>query len=371
MIIVFLYFCSFLLVDGFASAIWNNKKQSHIAKCVISFLLLISFYAFRGLSVLNDTSHYFEAQQELIQSGDLYSHSFLYYDILNRFEPGFQFFQRFIALYVWKHPYAIILISSLIISFSLVYLAQRHTEHIGLAVFLLLHLGGGMGQFTAIRQSFAVIVFYFIVYLCLHKKHIYAAFLIPVAMLFHKYAFILAIPVILSYYQVSFKKIILSAFVAYIAMYYMQGIIEMLGFGESKYVDEEFDHTPIAVIIEVLQTLLIIYVCWYIRKRYKIEPISNIYVWFLVLSVFCSLFSMSIPIFTRFQLYFKPYIALFYIYYLDRTRYKVRSHINFVVVSLLLIQFLVVLIFRNEWSHMVPYSFFDFSVANPETNFGY
>lgn len=371
MIFVFLFFCSFLFVDGFADIICSGSKQKHKTKCVLSFLLLISFYAFRGLSVLNDTSHYYESQQELIESGELNDHFFIYYDILNRFEPGFQVFQRFIAQYIWDNPYAIILFSAIIISFSLVYIAQYHTEHIGFAIFFLLQLGGAMGQFTAIRQAFAVIVFYFIMELCIKKKRIYAILLVPFAMLFHKYAFVLLVPVLLSYFKASKIKIILISIIAYVLMALLSGIIDMLGFGNSRYVDESFDHTPLAVIVEVLTTIMVAYICIILKKQYKVEPINDLFIWVFVLSIICSLYSMSIPIFTRFQLYFKPYIALFLIYYLDRVSHVTRTRVVFFLATILLANLLIVLIFRNEWSHMVPYSFFDFTETNPETQFGY
>jgi hypothetical protein len=35
------------------------------------------------------------------------------------------------------------------------------------------------------------------------------------------------------------------------------------------------------------------------------------------------------------------------------------------------LRILIVLIYRDEWFHLVPYSFFDFSLEHQETLFGY
>ena len=371
MIFVFLFVCSFLFVDGIAENLWHVRRNQHRAKCIMSFLLLISFYAFRGLSVLNDTSHYFESQQELIEGGDLHSYSFLHYDIFNRFEPGFQFLQRFLSLYIWEHPYVIIIFSAFAISIGLVYIAQKHTERIGLAIFLLLQMGGGMGQYTAIRQAFAVIVFYVIVAQYIKGKRLYAFLLVPIAMLFHKYAFILFVPLILSYFRLSKKNLLLSGFVAYVGVAFLSYIIDILGFSESRYIGETFDHTPLAVIISIVTSMLIAILCVNFSRRFKIQPIHKLYTWIFFLSLIFDFYTLAMPIMTRFQLYFKPYFSLVYIYYADRVPVMTRKRTTFFLVSFLLLKLLIILIFRNEWSHMVPYSFFDFGATYHETKFGY
>ena len=45
--------------------------------------------------------------------------------------------------------------------------------------------------------------------------------------------------------------------------------------------------------------------------------------------------------------------------------------LKYAVVAILVLRILIVLIYRDEWFHLVPYSFFDFSLEHQKTLFGY
>lgn len=370
MFLVIAYFCSFLLIDPITDNIWRTRN-SQKAKCVLSFVMLSVFFGFRALPILNDTSHYYESQENLILNGDLHEHSFLYYDIFNRFEPGFQFFQRFIALYIWEHPYAIIMISALITSYVIIYVIQKHTNRIGLGVFIFLVFGGGLSLFNVLRQTFAVFIYFAIIYFCHIRKQKYALLLVIPAILFHKYAFILFFPIILSYIKFTKRNIIFCALIAIVAVSFLSPVIELLSLTDTKYIQDERETKSFAVIIGTLLSLMVLYMCSILRKRNDIPRIDDMVAWNCFLSIICGVYCLILPIFARFDLYFKPFITLYFLYYSDNARRKDRFFVSIALVLILLLQLLIMLFLKNEWNHLVPYSLFDFSTKNPETDFGY
>ena len=74
----------------------------------------------------------------------------------------------------------------------------------------------------------------------------------------------------------------------------------------------------------------------------------------------------------RFGMFFSQYAVVLFINSLYQEEAAKRLKIlKYAVVAILVLRILIVLIYRDEWFHLVPYSFFDFSLEHQETLFGY
>ena len=113
MIIIAIYYLLFFILY------WNNRHRKNTDKnaishlCALSFILLFVFFGFRNITVLCDTPHYYSSLRDKIDI--VKSIPWYYFDMLIRFEPGYQIFETIHAK-LFVNPYSIIISSSLIIT---------------------------------------------------------------------------------------------------------------------------------------------------------------------------------------------------------------------------------------------------------------
>ena len=279
-----------LLIIGMTYRHRGRVKAERFRQFVFCFILLFGFYGFRGLSVLNDTAHYYEGFYERLHSAELMREPVLYYDIFERFEPGFMVVIRFIAKYVWADPYAIILISSLWVTIGILIFTGKFTNRIGLVVFFL-WCGALDGYYSAIRQGLSVMLF-FVAYIFLEKRNLWIYYIFALlAFSCHRAGVILLFLPLIVYRDIN-KKILLILFgSSCLVIYALQPILILMEQADSVYLDpsRERETFPIAHLILVLTNLFtVIYAYAQARKSFMPKP-NNVYAWMIIINIMIGL----------------------------------------------------------------------------------
>lgn len=358
-----------MLLDR-VSFVATNRKNIKRIQIVATFLLLFVFFGFRGLSVLNDTSSYYIVQQELVNSSDFTKTPFYHINIFERFEPGFQILQRIIGLYVSSEPYALILVTALVITIATIILLISNTNKVALGAFYMLTMGGLVTQYSAMRQAYAVIAFYMIVYCLKERKYISVIILYFLAISFHRTAIILVIPIVLSLFRINRRNLLLGLAAFVVLGYTYMSFVGLFGFSNSEVFSEDSNETfSIGVFDAILTSLMLFLLMLYIYRKYGLFGLNRIYIWSFFLYFCITISSFYIRGFDRFSLYFKPFVVVSLLYLFSRI--PIGKRLNFVLATFFLVKFLTVIVLRNEWWHLVPYSFYDFFATYHETEFIY
>lgn len=367
MIVVLLYFLSFSLL----SSITPNNKKGHNIEVILSFLLLFIFFGFRDLSVLNDTSSYYEHFEDQVGYISFFDTPFYEIDVLDRFEPGFLILEKFIAQYIWANPYSIIVVSTLIITITVIYFFKKYSYYLGLSIFILLSTSL-LSQYSGIRQGLGACILMLSYELLLRKKYIIFLLMVSIMVSLHISAIILVLlPVILSL-KLNKKNIIIFVTTSAVAILFLNEILVILGFSTSIYFiqGEARDSIALASIFNSIILTVIILFCTYIRFREDINDIDDSLWWITLLNLLFSLFSIQYPGLDRFTIYFYPFTAILLANTLKKIRNsKTRRLFIALVVISFMIKNIVVLSYKREWTHIYPYSFFDFSQKYHDTDF--
>ncbi len=310
MSVIILFCLSFLLVE-YISWHFKGEKVQKNTQIVMCFLLLFIFFGFRDLPILNDTAHYYRHVRHLFSNMPFDNTPWYTFDSSSNFEEGFQIFLRIIGLVISKEPYSIIIITSFITTASLLWFLNKSTSHVAFAVFVLMTSTFLLGCYSAIRQSLAVSVSY-IFYWC---------------------------------------------------------------YGDSKYLvtGMEREAVPLAQLLDTLFILACLLFYYIYGNKYKEEiEKDKLYVSFALSALIVNIWAL--PCFSPFPLgmFFSQYAVVLFINSLYQEEAAKRLKIlKCTVVAILVLRILIVLIYRDEWFHLVPYSFFDFSLEHQKTLFGY
>ena len=371
MFIILLYFISFLFIHFACRGISNEQKRIQL-ETVICFMLLYVFFGFRGLSVLNDTAHYYVQFEELNKYNSFNLHSIFYIDPSERFEPGFLIYERVLAK-ISHHPYILINISALITTVCTLYFLRKNTNQISLVVFMLLCFQTLLIHYSAMRQGLATCLIYFAIELFLNKKRLVSILLIIIAFYFHKTSIVM-LPLLIFYYIRLSKKNILYISLLSIFCASFVGIAFQLFYSYSVYYEEGLSRTSIALasILSTITTLIFCIIIYYNRNNIIIDKRNQLYIWFLILNISFGAISISFPVLARLSGYLSPYIIVLLINsVLNNNSVKIRNNFMLFITFFLLCQIIVVLLYKNEWYHIYPYSFFDFTQLYQQTDFGY
>ncbi len=368
---IIIYMLLFLVVatlyrDG------SMKIRDRNLQIILSFLLLFLFFGFRGLSVLNDTNHYFEDFESRLSSEDFLRQSLFHYDMWERFEYGYLVFIRFIGKYIWKDPYSIVPISSFIITIGVISFVSRYSNRIGLVLFLSFCVFLP-NYYSAIRQGLAI-TFFFVAYSFLEKnKYITYIIFVLLAFLFHKSAIVLFLLIPIKFLDFNKRNILLISIIAVSALIYLSPLLEVMELSDSVYVNDnqKRETLPIAHGINIL-TLLFIVECGYIVScKGRLFKPTSFFSWMIMLEIIFQTMSLYLGIIERYAMYFSffSYLYLIQAYdaslnhkYLDLVKRpeslsKSKNVIGIVTVCLF-IRMVLQLWLKNEWNHLWPYSFY-------------
>lgn len=326
-----------------------------------TWLALIIFFAFRGLTVLNDTNHYYVAQLNLIKDPKFESNGIFHIDFNSIWEPAFQIYQNIVAN-IWTEPYSLIFLSAIIVISVIMYYTQKNTKYVALTVFLFLVFGNLLDQISAMRQGLAFCVFLLSIPFIEKKRHICVILSILLAMQFHASAVVLYIFYLATFLSVRKSNIIKAVSALIVVFIFLYPLLDLLGRADNMYMKYQLSReaTPLAAILTSVINVILLLVCYVLTKKYSLNYQNRIFVWGTILNVILSILTIKMLILSRFTIYF----SIFQIIYLVNCLYKIpprlRQNILLLLIIIGLLKTFIILEYRNEWYHLIPYSFFEY-----------
>ena len=341
---------------------------------VACFVLLFGFFGFRNITVLNDTPHYYGAYYQLTHLKNYVESSIFTYRILLSFEYGYQVFQHTLIKYVSKEPFTIIIVSSLIISWGNIRFISRQTRHIALALLMMLLSGVLFDQYCLIRQSFALMFFYAALpYLKQERWKPYAA-LVGCAAFFHLSALVLLILPFLQRIRICKRNVAIILTIALLISVTVYELFNLAGLGETKYflMNIKRNTFPIGAVLDGTLMLALLLTCLWLYKKMGMTSYDKTTFWIGISGLCVCIITPSFLSFFRLNIFIWPIIYLTFFRFVDAddpmTDYgaqqqcqPLRRQIMLTALVVLAVRMAMILIFRNEWYHLVPYSFYDFS----------
>ena len=375
MLLLALYFISFLAVDYISKHI-NGYSQKRHFQLIACFILLFVFFGFRGLPVLNDTAHYYAHLYNHLRYQSFYNESIFSTDSNERFEYGYLVWTHFIAKYVWCDPYSIILISALIVTIANLLLVKQYTNRIAITVFL--QLNTLITEYGLLRQSYAICISYLAFNFLIKRKFVIYYILIAIAYMFHHSVIVMAIFPIFSFVELNKSNITKTFIATIIISMCIYPIVSMLGMGNSFYYETNENRTaaPIAAMIIAVLNIFLAYAAYYLHKEFKSKLPNPMITWVVICGLCLSIINISFLSFNRLVQYLIPYITILFIYIYDNCiaenpgNRKIKT-ILFIIILAFFGKMILTIALKNGWHHLMPYSMYDFYEGFHDYNFGY
>ena len=342
---VLTFYMVFILVFNSHTRIKYSKAPGSVMRMetpeLISFVLAFGAMCimslFRGIHVGSDTISYVKFYNFV----DIFS-SYSKVLIETRMEPGFVLYVR-VLVRLFHNPQSLIICSSAITMFFVMRFICKYSKATWLSIFIFycLFFNASMNvmrQFLAL--SFVLWAFDYII----KKKFIIFSALVLLATTFHFSAFIFFIAYPLSKLKVTKKIVVLSVilapFILIISFIIMSPFLKFMAEGDFlSYYNENNKYYAEGVKIATILLLIMytFFVCyglagWKImeKRRVPMNQIDSTMLFFLIVGVFITLFSLPLNILNRFALYFN----IFGIAFLPNTihqfakRQPVAGHMN-------------------------------------------
>ena len=373
MAIIFLYFALFLGVHLLTRQ-FVKRGAARLFQLVACFLLLFGFFGFRNITVQKDTPHYYGAYYQLTHLKNYVESSIFTYRILLSFEYGYQVLQHTLIKYVSKEPFTIIIFSSLMITWGNVKFISRQTRHIALALLMILLSGVLFDQYCLIRQSFALMFFYAAYpYLKQDRWKPYVALIICAAF-FHLSALVLLILPIVQHIPISKRNVAIVLGIAVLISITVYELFNLLGLGDTKYflMNIKRNTFPIGAVLDGTLMLTLLMTCLWLYRKMGMTSYDKTTFWIGICGLCVCIITPSFLSFFRLNIFVWPIIYITFFRFVDAddqmTDYgaqnqcqALRRQMMMMVMGLLAMRMAMILMFRNEWYHLVPYSFYDFS----------
>lgn len=330
------------------------------------FLLLASVSGFRAFSVGSDTKVYV-GFFELVQNGSAQN---------SRYELGFNYYVRLLHR-LSDDPGILLIVSSVFSIGSVVLFIKKHSKDVVLSLALYILLGGYFWQMTAMRQVLAESLTMAAVGLLLwgrQRVSIIAAagFLVLLATLFHTAAWIVFLPFLLivigsekrretRYYAWEILAISFSAAVVCFAVYplIMNGVSKLVPGFASYFRGTWSDANYNASLFKTLVSVAFMAAGTAVFRNKRLNRNQSVAIMMLGASVIFNTLSMRMEIWGRLSGFFSPYI---YLLWAPEFVSEIRNQKNRGVIKGCILLFsaaymLIVLVFRPEWTRVVPYLF--------------
>lgn len=372
MAIIFLYFSLFLIIH-FVAKRFRQPGAAKLFQLVACFVLLFGFFGFRDITVLNDTPHYYGSYYQLTRIRSYMDSSIFVYRLMQSFEYGYQVLQHFLMKYVSKEPFTIILVSSFIISWGNIRFISGQTKHIALALMMLLMSGVLFDQYCLIRQSLALMIFYKAVeYLQAEQVKRYVL-LVILAAFFHISALVMLIIPVMTRMKISKRNVLVVFGIAVMIALFVYQVFDWLGLSSTKYfvMNMKRNTFPLAAMLDGSLMLLLIGCCGVLYRQMGMQTIDKTIFWMAVFGLSVCIITPSFLSFFRLNVFIWPFIYMTFFKFTDTTSdltytgaqhqcIALRQQMLVTVLAILAIRMAIILTFRNEWYHLIPYSFYDF-----------
>ena len=370
MLIIVLYFFSFVVV-ALVSRIFKNAGTRKLFEIVLCFCLLFGFFGFRDITVLNDTPHYYGTYYHLSQYNSYLHSSVFGFSPALKFEWGYQVLMHILIKYVSRNPYTIILFSSFIFIWGNIRMIAKFTDKVALSAFILCISGVWLDQFSLIRQTIALLFFYQAYFLLKKDKWKSYVLLILLGTLFHTSVLtLLALP-LLKCMKTNTRNVVIVLSSAVIIACFIYYVLGLLGFAGHLYLKISIHRqaAPTAAILNGLLMILLISAIFFCYHQNKTK-LDRTDFWLCIFSIcVCIVTLVFLPLF-RINVYTWPILYMILLTCLLNEQSPIastprkRAFRNSIIVLLsavLLVRITVIITVKEEWYHVLPYSFYDFS----------
>jgi hypothetical protein len=274
--------------------------------------------------------------------------------------------------YISRDPYTIIMLSSFIFACGNLWFISKFTDEIALSSFIMIISGVWFDQFCLIRQTIALMFFYKAYILLKQDKALSYCIMILLGTLFHLSALALLIIPILKKLKINARNIIFTFSVAIILAIFIYQVLGLLGLAGHIYikVSMQREAPPIAALLDGTLMLMIIATCYYCHKHLSNKELDKTDFWICIFALCISIMTPAfLPIF-RINVYTWPIIYILFFKYIindDNTiiltdkSIALRNIILILFLAVMITRIIIILTFKSEWNHIIPYSFYDFS----------
>lgn len=378
MVLIFSYFALFLAVHLVAKQ-FKRSGAARLFQLVACFILLFSFFGFRDITVLNDTSHYYGFYYEKAHIHSYVIEPVTTFHLLDKFEYGFQLFVHILIKYVSKNPYTIIILSSLIITIGELWVIDKYAKDIAKVCFYMLIASLFFTHYCIIRQAFALLLFYSAWgYLEQGKIRKYTL-LVLLASLFHYSAlFLLALPVIIRI-KPSTRNAAIAICTALLTAVFLFEILSLLGLRDHPYYQNAVQKGTFSLIglVDLVFMSIILSLCWMAHKWNRLTTISPLNFWICIIALCVCLVAPVIYPISRINEYFWPFIIFQLLRCMNPAAMRMpdsgqkgrdNSLLCITVAALFAFKLIAINTIRPEWLHIDNYQFYDFSKMHHDYN---
>lgn len=378
MVWIFLYFALFLVVHLVAKQ-FKRPGAARLFQLIACFVLLFGFFGFRDLTVLNDTSHYYGFYYEKAHIHSYIIEPITTFHLTDKFEYGFQILIHILIQYVSKHPYTIVILSSLIITIAELWVIDKYAKDIAKVCFYMLIASLLFTHYCIIRQAFALIFFYIAFGYLEQEKIRKYLLLVLLASLFHYSAlFLFALPLI-AHIKPSKRNAVIAVGTALFTAVFLFEILSLLGLRDHPYYQNAVQKGTLSLIgiVDLIFICIILSICFIAHKWNRHSTISPLYFWICITALCISMVAPVIYPISRINEYFWPFIIFQLLRCMNPSAMRLpdaekkgknSSLLCIMVVSLFAIKLIAINTIRPEWLHINNYQFYDFSKMHHDYN---
>ena len=149
--------------------------------------------------------------------------------------------------------------------------------------------------------------------------------------------------------------------------------LNFFDYGDNHYVTDMYDRSNAAwsAILSAVMFSIAILECYWLKNKYNIEPPDRIIIWGAIMGVFFNFASIIVIVFDRLALYTAVFNVIMFVHFWSKSPRYEQNKLLKIIIAIVLIRMSLEMGLKNEWKHLVPYSFYDFSNPNIYLDFGY
>jgi hypothetical protein len=239
---------------------------------------------------------------------------------------------------------------------------------------IMLCAGTMLKTFSGLRQGIACSIT-LLAFLCLKdKRFILSVALSFLALSFHSSAIMFFFVYLFDRIKVTRGRVVLAILLMGALSYSINSLFVLFGKTDSGYYESGLSRTTfmLAAFINAITAIMFIYIAYRLYKQNTHKFGGNIYWWSSISAVVFIVLSLSFGIIGRYANYFYPCIVVLLVNNLSLSKKSVSQVLKIAIIIFCLVRITGVMGLKNEWDHIVPYSFYDFP-SNPPRNvyFGY
>jgi hypothetical protein len=351
---IFLTLILLLVFAGFIYANHNLSIQNkNILFAIIAFIFYFIFAGFRHIDILNDTRAYIShfINKEWMVNG--------------RFEPAYQYLNKYIYLYISSHPLSLLIITSFIIQLLNVRFMYKHSHILWLSIFLFVTLRYYFFSVSGIRQGLAVCLCFFAYTNLIKNKNWIFIIMVLFATTFHYSAWIFFVLLVFKHIKFATRNVIIYGLVG-VVLFLGFSIFSSWFFSWLEYGSDYFwqaenkDFSSLGTILLTLVQLLVLYFAiktQYLQKT-NYSKSAQMELWCVFLGILIGIIAIKFGILGRFSYYFAVFSVILIpnIISVLKSYQKVISIVFWVLLSL--IHIMTILYLRPEWYNFYPYKFY-------------